>query len=514
MKTLLRTTPPAFPPNDSPVAPVPWRAKPPTRLTSPRVGVYARHLAALLAFVAVATALTYRAGAGLNVPLVCGGLVGLSFYRACGRAHWRALLSTPGIGAQVVAWLAIAVATVAHFDDWTTVSLLLATAVLSGTLLSGAPDPFRALVRGLGYVVCAVGGYVEAWRLGLRWGRFRAGGGGVDWGRWGLPVIVAAVFAGLYVASSEALAAGWAAAVEWVFAGDFWGDVFGVGFVATAWSFVGAGFLFGPARLRGVLRGSFGGSPPALTAESDAWSRASLTLAMVNALALVLNVTDVFTTWLAEPSASGTVLKRGVHEGTWTLVMAILAAAAVMGYAFRQNPPDATRAKKLALAWLAQNAAMALTVALRNHHYVDAYGLTYKRIGVYLFLACAAAGLYLLGRKVWRGGGFEALVRRQAWVVYGVLAAAALANWPGLITRYNLSEARREVDAAYLRGLQPYNVPVRAELDPSWLTSYNGPISRKYPAWNDAPEDWRDWDYGEWQRARLAAPRDLKSEQR
>ena len=496
-------------------APVPWRPRPRVRLTAARAAAYARHLSALLVFAAVATALTYRAGAGLNVPLVCGGLVGLSFYRACGRTNWRALLAAPTVRYQLSAWLAIAGATVAHFDDWTTVSLLLATAVLSGALLSGAPDPFRGLVRGLGYVAGTVVGYVEAWRLALRWGRFRVGTGpALDGGRWAVPLAGTLAFAGLYVASSEALTDAWAAAVAWVTAGAFWGDVFGVLLVAAVWTFVGAGFLFGPRRLRGVLRGSFGESLPVVGEESDVWSRASLTLAMVNALALVLNVTDVFTTWLAEPSASGTVLKRGVHEGTWTLVTAILAAAAVMGYAFRQNPPDATRAKRLALAWLAQNGAMALTVALRNYHYVDAYGLTYKRVGVYLFLVCAAAGLYLLGRKVWRGEGFEALVRRQAWMVYAVLATAALANWPGLITRYNLSEARREVDAAYLRGLQPYNVPVRAELDPSWLTSYNGPISRKYPAWNDAPEDWRDWDYGEWQRARLAAPRDLKSEQR
>lgn len=488
------------------VPPLPTAYSPPrsarARLTAARARVYARHLLALATFALFATALTYRAGPGLNVPSVCGGLIGLGLFRASGRGGWRAALAVSAVRWQLIGWAAVAIATVAHFDTWTTVSLLLATVLLSATLLTGATDPFRALSRGVIQLIIVIAGYVHAWRLALRWGRYRSARGVVDVGRLLIPAAVTAVFAVLYVASSEALSVGWERLVAWL-AEAFWSEAVLIGLVASAWAFAGAGFLFVPQRLRKVLRSGFGESPPAVAGTSSTWTNVSLTLAMVNALALVLNVSDVFTTWLSEPSASGTILKRGVHEGTWTLVVAILAAAAVMGYGFRQNPPDVLRARRLAVAWLAQNAIMALTVGLRNYHYVDAYGLTYKRVGVYLFLACALAGLYLLGRKIWRAEGFEALVRRQAWVVYGVLATAALCNWPGLITRYNLSPERFRLDRNYMKVLRPYNLSVWAELDPAW---FHRELEGAMWGWNDwmsTPADWRDWDYGEARRAAL-----------
>ena len=478
-------------------------ARPPLRMTPLRARRYARVLGALLVFAVLAAGLVYRAGgAGLNVPLISGGLLGLGFWR---RPH---LLRHRPVRLQLAVWAALAVAFVAHLDDWTTVSFSLATLLLSASVLSGAPDPLRALVRGAAQLICLPVAPFSAARRAWRWLRFRGGRGQAGAGRWLVPVAVAVTFGGLYVASNAQLSEAWSRAVAWVLRGAFWEDVLILAFLSLLFGVLGAGFLFVPRRVRGVLRGSFGESPPLPVESVAAWGTLSLTLLLVNALALGLNATDVVTTWLAEPSASGAVLKRGVHEGTWTLVVAIVAAVAVLGVGFRQNPPDFRRARALALGWLAQNAAMAATAALRNYHYTDAYGLTYKRIGVWLFLTCALAGLYLLGRKVRDNGGFEALVRRQSWAVYAVLAAAALPNWPGLMTRYNLSAERQQVDDAYLRGLLPYNFDTWADLRPRDMTDGTVPTYRS--EYLRGPDGWRDWDYREYRRGRITTTTEVR----
>jgi len=142
------------------------------------------------------------------------------------------------------------------------------------------------------------------------------------------------------------------------------------------------------------------------------------------------------------------------------------------------------------MAWLGQNLMMCFTVALRNYHYTDAYGLTFKRIGVWLFLVCTATGLYFLGRQV-RGA------------VYLVLATAAIPNWPGLITRYNFQEARMVLDEDYLARLMPYNIDVWADYDKDIIRR----SSHDYYVYTSTalttPDDFRDWDFGQARRAQM-----------
>ena len=84
------------------------------------------------------------------------------------------------------------------------------------------------------------------------------------------------------------------------------------------------------------------------------------------------------------------------------LIISIVMGAALVLYFFRGDLNfirGNTPLKWLCLAWLAQNAMLAASVAVRNYWYIHHFGLAYKRIGVILFLLAALVGLWLNPHK-------------------------------------------------------------------------------------------------------------------
>ena len=481
----------------------------PARSSTSRAPFGARtYLSASLTVGAVglaAAGLTFRAGWGVNVVLLVALAVGVVLWRR--PTAWR----YASVRVQVAALVALAVASFVHLDPWTTTSLLVAATVLLGGLwFAPGTDPFRALCLGLLQVLAVP----AAWWRSLR-GLAPASAALFvpdrrSVGRVAGSVGVVAVFGGLYVASNASLTTLWARTGEWLAASALLGDVFAFWLWAALWTVPAAALVYVWRPVRRVVARRVAPYPDAGRADpAAAWSRASVTLLLVNVMALVVNTLDGASTWLGEVSRAPAELTRGVHAGTYTLVVAIVLAAGYLIAMARRPPVDRARAEALALAWLGQNLAMAMTVALRNAHYTEAFGLTYRRIGVWTFLLCAAAGLVLLAREVRQRRGLEDLVRRQAWAVYAVLALVALPNWPGLITRYNLAEGRLDHDRAYLRSLRPYNLDVWMDLEPISSDPARPDLvpSDAPPQWTGLDGDWRAFDLGQWRRAARSAER-------
>ncbi|HEX7755399.1 MAG TPA: DUF4153 domain-containing protein, partial [Niabella sp.] len=87
--------------------------------------------------------------------------------------------------------------------------------------------------------------------------------------------------------------------------------------------------------------------------------------------------------------------------------------------------------------------------------YIGSYGLTFKRVGVYLFLLLSATGLIYTTLKIRNQNTNIYLVNRMAWATYGTLIIGAAVNWSWIVTRYNLSHASA-LDKSYIYSL-PYN---------------------------------------------------------
>jgi uncharacterized membrane-anchored protein YitT (DUF2179 family) len=142
-------------------------------------------------------------------------------------------------------------------------------------------------------------------------------------------------------------------------------------------------------------------------------------------------------------SFDGQYLKQFVHEGTWLLVLSILLGAGIVLWYFRanQNFHSGNRALKvLAYLWLAQNAVLTISVAIRNYWYIHHYALAYKRIGVVFFLLACFVGLAIVMLKVRDRRSSHFLFRWNAFSIYAILLGMACVDWDVVIAQYNFAK--------------------------------------------------------------------------
>ena len=188
-------------------------------------------------------------------------------------------------------------------------------------------------------------------------------------------------------------------------------------------------------------------------------------LGMMNALLLMLNVIDIQVTWLGFNAGEIENLAYYVHEGTYYLIFSILLSMAILLVIFRgsQNYLAKNRILKfLAYAWLAQNAFMAISVALRNIYYIEFYyALSYKRIGVMIFLLLTLFGLGTMFVKIYARKTTSFLFKINSTAVVAVLLLMSSFSWDKTIAEFNLSNPdRSKIDIDYLLKLSDDALPV------------------------------------------------------
>lgn len=181
---------------------------------------------------------------------------------------------------------------------------------------------------------------------------------------------------------------------------------------------------------------------------------AILTLGLLNGLLLMHNLTDLRYVWMDFGEKTATQLSEFVHEGTFVLIFSILLAILVLLYFFRGNLnffPDNRWLRRLAWLWLAQNALLALSIGLRNWHYLSQYGLTHKRIGIFAFLGLVLYGLWTVFLKIRDRKTIYFMLRQNSRALYIALFLFGAVNWNLAITRYNITYPSREgIDVNYL----------------------------------------------------------------
>ncbi|MBP6640185.1 MAG: DUF4173 domain-containing protein [Bacteroidia bacterium] len=185
-------------------------------------------------------------------------------------------------------------------------------------------------------------------------------------------------------------------------------------------------------------------------------------LIILNALLLTLNIIDVNGVWF-NFQWNGFTLKHFVHEGTYLLILSILISGALVLYFFRGNLnfyANNKLLKYLSYAWIAQNAILTLSVAMRNFYYISHFSLAYKRIGVIIFLLLTFYGLWTVFRKVSKQRSGFYILRMNTLTVFIVLSLASLVNWDSVIARYNFRHADQAfLHLEYLAGLSDKALP-------------------------------------------------------
>lgn len=245
---------------------------------------------------------------------------------------------------------------------------------------------------------------------------------------------------------------------------------------------------------------------PALQSE---YRMGMICLILLNLLLLVVNATDVRFVWMAYENFTAPELKQFVHAGTYTLIVAILMAMALLLYFFRRDLnfyPNNALLKQFAYAWIIQNAVLALSVGIRNFHYVHHYGLTYKRVGVFVFLMLVSYGLWTFFQKIKSCKTTYFLLFKNSWAVYLVLLAMTCFNWDNLITRYNLqAQTVHGIGVDYLVEDLSFSNLLILEENTALLSEYNTKTTeminhkRAEFDYKMSRSDWRAWNWAHWQ---------------
>ncbi|TXF88908.1 DUF4173 domain-containing protein [Neolewinella aurantiaca] len=235
--------------------------------------------------------------------------------------------------------------------------------------------------------------------------------------------------------------------------------------------------------------------PHKMLALKGEYLQAVLTFGLLNLLLAAVNATDLRYVWLKTGELSAATLSSYVHTGTWNLVISIALAILVVLYYFRGNLnflKVTPWLAPLAKLWVAQNALLALSVGVRNYHYVDAYGLAFGRVYIAFVLLLILFGLYTLFRKVRDKLSLTYLLHTNGMAAWLCLLLFAAVNWTNVITRVNLStQTSEEIDWEHLRYLPNDNTFLLLDHpEAEILKLWKGP--------NPPYADWRSWNYSDW----------------
>lgn len=247
--------------------------------------------------------------------------------------------------------------------------------------------------------------------------------------------------------------------------------------------------------------------PAKTMALKQEYQSALLTFTALNVLLGIINLLDIVFVWFSRQERTASELSAYVHEGTWLLIFSIvLAMMVVLGF-FRANLNFITnnqRLRQLAYVWLGQNAFLALSVGVRNGHYIHHYALAHGRIVVVFFLALVLFGLFTMYLKVKGPKTIYFLLQTNATAVMVALLLASSFNWDRFITNYNL---KRENPDLYLlvqglgNNLTPLlqaaegNTMLADQLQAYDLSKRGVRLARKWEK-----TDWRSWNWSEYRQ--------------
>jgi hypothetical protein len=181
-------------------------------------------------------------------------------------------------------------------------------------------------------------------------------------------------------------------------------------------------------------------------------------LGFLNLLIILYIATDI-TYLITMEAATGTELSSQVHNGINTLIASIIIAISIILYFFRGNLNFYTEnktLKNLTYLWIILNVVLIVLIAIKNLDYIVSYGLTYKRIGVNIYILLTFIGLATTFLKVLNIKNMAFLFRINTQIAFVVLIVLSTINWDNTITNYNINKAQN-FDINYLIHLSNRN---------------------------------------------------------
>ena len=218
-------------------------------------------------------------------------------------------------------------------------------------------------------------------------------------------------------------------------------------------------------------------------------------LVLFNLVLGVQTVMDAALLWGEGQLPAGMSYAEYAHRGAYPLVATALLAG-IFTLAARPFLDESRLLRPLVLLWLAQNVLLCLSSAKRLDLYVDAFGLTYLRVYVMIWIAVVAIGLSLTAWQIWKRRANSWLLLRYILLGVGVLYLSSFVNFAQVIARHNLDTDDRPLDWIYLASLPDLVNPTILASDA--YADLDDPVYRAMFRLPDPIDGWRDWGFRRW----------------
>ncbi len=236
----------------------------------------------------------------------------------------------------------------------------------------------------------------------------------------------------------------------------------------------------------------------------DEYFSAKVLFILLNLLILIVNLGDMNFLLFNQELPENVTFASFLHQSVGTLIFTILISIAIVLFYFRGAMNFFTNnkfVKVLAYIWLIQNLILLVSVGAKNAMYIDLYGLTHKRIGVYVYTFLTFVGLISTILKIYLVKKNLFLFRMNGWSFFLVLIFSSLINWDQIIVNNNQS-LKSEIDLYYMLALSDTTIPSLLKMEANIKSEgkkrfFHKRLIRKINVFktNQAEKTWKSWTY-------------------
>lgn len=175
--------------------------------------------------------------------------------------------------------------------------------------------------------------------------------------------------------------------------------------------------------------------------------------------------------------AQTVTLSDEIHQRVATIIFSIIMAIGVIMFYFKSSFNFDTKAallRKLSYIWVLLNALLIMSAFIKNAEYVSVFGLTFKRIGVFIFLGLSLIGLFFTYVKLHLQKTNIFLLNRMLRVFFVTFIMTSWINFSWIVTKYNIA-FHKNSDTEYLKRLD-FNKQIlynNYKNDPSWQSYFD-----------------------------------------
>ncbi|MCO4819070.1 MAG: DUF4173 domain-containing protein [Bacteroidetes bacterium] len=200
-----------------------------------------------------------------------------------------------------------------------------------------------------------------------------------------------------------------------------------------------------------------------------------------------------------------------VHQGVYASIFSIVASAILTvlttNYLGDQNKAPFRIANYV---FIGLNMLFIFQNVLRNYSYIGQYGLTEKRLIIFIYLILCIVGLLLTVVTIAQNKSLGFLYKTNAFNVYIALIISALLNWSTIITQYNLNHPygfEKHIDYHYLFSLDNSNTYLLKD----HYDKFDEDLQRRFTYRSERIQNYEAYNAREWILSKTTSKERLKA---